>query len=106
MTWIYSCITSIFCSFMNNKENHIELLKGLSKLPLRTDVTLEEVGMEEALVYQQISEMSTNYTFWADNSMVPEVNAEMQKLGSMAITGEISVEELAAQMDQKVAELN
>ena len=95
-----------FCSFMNNKENHIELLKGLSKLPLRTDVTLEEVGMEEALVYRQISDMSTNYTFWADNSMVPEVNAEMQKLGSMAITGEISVEELAAQMDQKVAELN
>ena len=95
-----------FCSFMNNKEKHIELLKGLSKLPLRTDVTLEEVGMEEALVYQQTSEMSTNYTFWADNSMVPEVNAEMQKLGSMAITGEISVEELAAQMDQKVAELN
>lgn len=94
-----------FCSFMNNKENHIELLKGLSKLPLRTDVTLEEVGMSEELVYQQISKLGENYTFWADNSMVPEVNAEMQKLGAMAITGKMSVEEMAAKLDEKVQEL-
>lgn len=95
-----------FCSFMNNKENHIELLKGLSKLPLRTDVTLDEVGMSDDLVYQQVSKLAENYTFWADNSMVPEVNAEMQKLGAMAITGKMSVEEMATQLDKKAAELS
>lgn len=95
-----------FCSFMNNKENTIDLLSGLSKLPLRTDITLEEVGMADALVYQQITELGQNYTYWADNSMVPEVNAEMQKLGGMAITGKITVEELAQSLDQKAAELN
>lgn len=94
-----------FCSFMNNRENHIELLKGLSKLPLRTDVSLEDVGMKDEPVYQQVSKLGENYTFWADNSMVPEVNAEMQKLGSMAITGKMSVEEMAAQLDKKTAEL-
>lgn len=95
-----------FCSFFNNKENHIELLKGLSKLPLRTDVSLEDVGMNDDLVYQQISQLGENYTFWADNSMVSEVNAEMQKLGSMAITGKMSVEEMASQLDKKAAEVN
>lgn len=94
-----------FLSFMNNKENHIDLLAGLSKLPLRTDVTLEEVGMAEDLVYQQIVALSENYTYWADNSMVPEVNAEMQKLGALAITGKMSVDEMAEKLDQKAAEL-
>lgn len=94
-----------FLSFMNNKENHIDLLAGLSKLPLRTDVTLEEVGMAEDLVYQQIVTLSENYTYWADNSMVPEVNAEMQKLGALAITGKMSVDEMAEKLDQKAAEL-
>lgn len=94
-----------FLSFFNNKENHIDLLAGLSKLPLRTDVTLEEVGMAEDLVYQQIVKLSENYTYWADNSMVPEVNAEMQKLGSLAITGKMSIDEMAEKLDQKAAEL-
>lgn len=94
-----------FLSFLNNKENHIDLLAGLSKLPLRTDVTLEEVGMAEDLVYQQIVKLSENYTYWADNSMVPEVNAEMQKLGSLAITGKMSIDEMAEKLDQKAAEL-
>ena len=79
--------------------------KGLSKLPLRTDVSLEEVGMADALVYRQIVELSEHYTYWADNSMVPEVNAEMQKLGGLAITGKMDVDEIADKLDQKAAEL-
>lgn len=94
-----------FASFINNKENHIELLKGLSKLPIRTDVTLEDVGMSSSGVYQQIAKLGENYVFWADNSMVPEVNAEMQKLGSLVITGKMTVEEMAAKLDEKAAEL-
>lgn len=94
-----------FLSFMNNKENHIDLLAGLSKLPLRTDVTLEDVGMADDLVYQQIVKLGENYTYWADNSMVPEVNAEMQKLGGLAITGKMNVDEMAEKLDQKAAEL-
>ena len=94
-----------FLSFLDNKENHIDLLAGLSKLPLRTDVALNEVGMADDLVYQQIVKLSENYTYWADNSMVPEVNAEMQKLGGLAITGKMSIDEMAEKLDQKAAEL-
>ena len=94
-----------FLSFLNNKENHIDLLAGLSKLPLRTDVSLEEVEMDSDLVYQQIVKLSETYTYWADNSMVPEVNAEMQKLGSLAITGKMDIDEMAEKLDQKAAEL-
>lgn len=94
-----------FLSFLNNKENHIDLLAGLSKLPLRTDITLEEVGMADDLVYQQIVKLGENYTYWADNSMVPEVNAEMQKLGGLVITGKMSIDEMAEKLDQKAAEI-
>ena len=81
------------------------MLAGLSKLPLRSDVTLEEVGMADDLVYQQIVKLADNYTYWADNSMVPEVNAEMQKLGGLAITGKMGIEEMAEKLDQKAEEL-
>lgn len=37
--------------------------------------------------------------------MVPEVNAEMQKLGGLAITGKMSIDEMAEKLDQKAAEL-
>jgi len=94
-----------FCSFINNKENHILLLKGLSKLPIRSDVTLADVGMADKAIYKQVSDLGTNYVFWADNSMIPEVNAEMQKLGPLAITGKITPAELAAKLDAKAAEI-
>lgn len=94
-----------FLSFLDNKENHIDLLKSLSKLPLRTDITLEEVGMADALVYREIVKLSENYTYWADNSMVPEVNAEMQKLGGLVITGKMDIAEMTEKLDQKAAEM-
>ena len=68
-------------------------------------MTLEEVGMADDLVYQQIVKLADNYTYWADNSMVPEVNAEMQKLGGLAITGKMGIEEMAEKLDQKAEEL-
>lgn len=94
-----------FCSFMNNKENQMALLKNLSKFPTRTDITLEEVGMSGIQAYEQAQELASQYVYWADNSMLPEVNAEMQRLGGMAITGKMTVEEMAAELDKKASEL-
>jgi len=91
-------------SFINNKENHIALLKQQSKLPIRKDVTLEDLGRGGIPIYNKIFDLGGRYVFWADNSLVPDVNAEMQKLGALAITGKMSVEEMAQKLDQKAAE--
>jgi len=95
-----------FCSFVDNRENHIELLKTLSKFPIRKDISLEDIGMEGKPVFEQIAELAENYVYWADNSMVPEINAEMQKLGPLVITGKMTPQEMAKKLDQKAAELN
>lgn len=94
-----------FMSFLDSKENQISYLAGMSKLPLRKDISLEEAGMSDDLVYQQVAKMGENYTYWADNSMVPEVNAELQKLSALAITGKMDIDEMAEKLDQKAAEL-
>lgn len=94
-----------FISFMNNRENHINLLKGLSKLPIRTDVTAEDVGMSGNAVYDQVAKYGAHYIYWADNSMVPEVTAEMTALAPLVITGKMTVEEMAAKLDIKAAEV-
>lgn len=90
-----------FCSFLSQKENHIEILKAQGKLPLRKDVTLEDIGTNTSGVYQQMYDMSQNYVFWADNSMDADINSEMQKLGQMVITGKMTPEELAETLDKK-----
>jgi len=94
-----------FCSFINNKENHINLLKGLSKLPIRSDVTAEDVGMSGNKVYDQIAKYGKNYIYWADNSMVPELGAELTAMAPLVVTGKMSVEKMAEKLDVKAVEL-
>ena len=43
--------------------------------------------------------------FWADNSTVPDVNAELQKQSPLVLTGKMSVADFAAMLDQKAAEV-
>jgi len=94
-----------FISYMNNKENHITLLKGLSKLPIRNDVTAADVGMSGSKVFDQVAKYGANYIYWADNSMVPEISAEMTALAPLVVTGKMSVEEMAEKLDNKAAGL-
>jgi ABC-type glycerol-3-phosphate transport system substrate-binding protein len=94
-----------FLSFLNNRENHLELLKNLSKLPIRTDISLADLGWTDSAIYTRIYDLGQRYVYWADNSMIPDVTAEMQKLGAQVITGTMTVEEMAQKLDEKAAEL-
>lgn len=94
-----------FLSFISNKENHTALILAQSKLPLRTDVSAADIGIGETGASRQLFDKALNYVFWADNSMVPDVNAEMQKLGPLAITGKMPVLEMAKALDKKAAEM-
>lgn len=93
-----------FLSFISSKENLTQLINRQSKLALRSDIVAADLGIGEEGIWKQEFDAALNYVFWADNSMVPDVNAELQKLSPLALTGKMTVAELAEALDKKAAE--
>lgn len=94
-------------SFLNRKESSIALIKNLSGLPIRRDITLEDLGMESDLVYKKYYEWSQQgMCFWFNATIGPEVSTEIQKLGPLVLNGEMTVEAFAEALDNKVVEIN
>jgi raffinose/stachyose/melibiose transport system substrate-binding protein len=94
-----------FLSYLSNRENMISILKSQSKLPLRKDIAAADLGYGDTGVMRQEYDASLHYVFWADNSMVPDVNAEVQKVSPLVLTGKMTVADFAAQLDKKAAEV-
>lgn len=89
-----------FLSYVSNYENSVEMTKG-SGLSLRKDVTAADLGYEGDALYERYIDLINSHTFaWNDNSMQGDVANEFYKLSLMAVTGQITVEECAAQLDQ------
>lgn len=89
-----------FLSYVSNYENSIKICTGTG-LSLRKDVTAADLGYEGDALYERYFELINSHTFaWNDNSMQGDVANEFYKLSCMAITGQITVEECAAQLDQ------
>lgn len=94
-----------FLAWLSNKENSIRLGKHKSVLPLRRDISLEEYGYGENDIEKQIYEMSENLHVWHEYYMDPEVADFYMKFGTSAIIGELSVDDFAKKMDEKVVEI-
>ena len=89
-----------FLSYVSNYQNSIKICTGTG-LSLRKDVTAADLGYEGDALYERYFELINAHTFaWNDNSMQGDVATEFYKLSCMAITGQITVEECAAQLDQ------
>lgn len=94
-----------FCSYLSNKENHLKLLKNYPMLPLRKDITIKDLGWEGDSVMEKVYNIAQNYSYWTDNSMVPDIANECFSLGTLAVTGKMTPDELALKLDEKVQEL-
>lgn len=89
-----------FLSYVSNRDNSIAYCanQGLS---LRRDVTAADLGFENDALYERYIELVASHDFaWNDNSMQGDVANEFYRLSTMATTGQITVEECAAQLDQ------
>lgn len=89
-----------FLSYVSNRDNSIAYCanQGLS---LRRDVTAADLGYENDALYERYIELVASHDFaWNDNSMQGDVANEFYRLSTMATTGQITVEECAAQLDQ------
>jgi ABC-type glycerol-3-phosphate transport system substrate-binding protein len=94
-----------FMSFVNNKENSIILSKHWSLFPLRNDISATDLGYAGNPLYEKQMNMLDGIMYWPDNTQVPEVMNEWYKLGALAITGKMSPEEAARQLDAKAEEI-
>lgn len=89
-----------FLSFINNRENAITMVKLISKLPQRTDITPEDLGWAGNPVYEKAMAACNNLFPWNDNAMQSDVMNEYYKQTLLAVIGNITPEECAQALDQ------
>jgi ABC-type glycerol-3-phosphate transport system substrate-binding protein len=89
-----------FMSFLNSKAEVLELNKFQTKVPIRKDVTAQDLGIEPGSVQAKLLEWAKNYVFWVDNSLSAPVVNTFNKLLPLVLTGKMTPEELAAQLDK------
>lgn len=94
-----------FCSFLDSKESQLQLMKRLSMVPIRRDISKEELGWEDDEILAKVYELGQNYSYWSDNTMVPDVANECFSLGTLVVTGKMTPEELAQKLDEKALEI-
>lgn len=92
-----------FVSFLSSKEAVIEICKNMGCFPSRNDVTVEELGWSDDL-HRQMVEYSRSTAFWIDNSLPAEHIGELMTFFPNVVVGRMTPEELAQQIDAKVAE--
>lgn len=89
-----------FMSFLNSKDEVLKLNEFQTKVPVRKDVTEADLGLKPGSIGSKLIQWSKNYVFWVDNSLSASVVDEFNKLLPLVLTGKMTPEELAQQLDK------
>jgi raffinose/stachyose/melibiose transport system substrate-binding protein len=91
--------------FIRHLESKDETLKMLERfpglIPLRKDIDLDQFAWASDPLVKKVRAISDNYVYWVDNSMSAEVYEKYQRMQILAMTGKITPEEYAAEMDKR-----
>lgn len=88
-----------FLSFINSKEEVLKFYETQTKVPVRKDLTAEDLKLEPGSVGDKLFQWSANYVFWVDNSLSGEVVDSFTKLLPLVLTGKMTPEDFAAELD-------
>jgi len=89
-----------FCSFINSKDEVLKFYKVQTKVPIRKDLTQEDLGLKPGSIGAKLFDWSQNYVFWVDNSLSSPVVDDFAKLLPLVLVGEMTPQELAEQLDK------
>jgi raffinose/stachyose/melibiose transport system substrate-binding protein len=89
-----------FLSFLNSKPEVLLLNKVQTKVPVRKDVTAADLGYQPGSIGEKLIGWSKNYIFWIDNSLSPTVVDDFNKLLPLVLTGKMTPEDFAKQLDK------
>jgi raffinose/stachyose/melibiose transport system substrate-binding protein len=93
-------MTTKLLSFLNSKDEVLKLGEFQTVVPIRKDITAADLKLEPGTLGDQLFTWSKNYVFWVDNSLSPVVVDDFNKLLPLVLTGKMSPEDLAAQLDK------
>jgi len=91
-------------SFLNSKEEFLQFSKVQTVMPVRKDVTAEDLQIKPGSVAAQMFEWAQNYTFWVDNELSGPVVDDFNKLLPLVLTGKMTPLEFAQQVDKDKAQ--
>ena len=86
--------------YITSKEEMIEYYKISPGIPMRTDITVEEIGLADDPLYTEAIGLRSNIVYWADNVMSAEAASTFSQFASQVLVGNMTVEDLARQMDE------
>jgi raffinose/stachyose/melibiose transport system substrate-binding protein len=91
--------------FLNSKAEVLQWLKVQSVLPIRTDITPEELGVASDPLQSKILGWSRGtILWWPDNVLDSNPMGELAKLSPVLVTGKMNPLQVARQMDEKLAD--
>ncbi len=90
-------------SFLSSKAEVLEFQKVQSKVPVRTDVTAQELGWKEGSIPIKLQEWSKRYIYFIANCLTPNVVDDFYKLTPLTLTGKMTPRQLGEELDKKVA---
>jgi raffinose/stachyose/melibiose transport system substrate-binding protein len=93
-------MTAKLLSFLNSKAEVLKLSEFQTIVPIRKDISAEELKLQPGTIAAQMFEWSKNYVFWVDNSLSPAVVDDFNKLLPLVLTGKMTPEDFAAQLDK------
>jgi raffinose/stachyose/melibiose transport system substrate-binding protein len=96
----YPEMTAKLLSFLNSKDEVLKLSEFQTVVPIRKDITAADLKLEPGSLGDQLFTWSKNYVFWVDNSLSPVVVDDFNKLLPLVLTGKMTPEDLAVQLDK------
>ena len=87
-------------SFLNSKDEVLKLNEFQTIVPIRKDITTADLKLQPGSIGDQMFNWSKNYIFWVDNSLSPVVVDDFNKLLPLVLTGKMTPEDFAAQLDK------
>lgn len=87
-------------SFLNSKDEFLKLSKVQTVMPIRKDITAEEMGIAPGSIAAKMFDWSQRYTFWVDNELSGPVVDDFNKLLPLVLTGKMTPLEFAQQLDK------
>jgi len=87
-------------SFLNSKDEVLKLNEFQTIVPIRKDITAADLKLQPGSIGDQMFKWSQNYIFWVDNSLSPVVVDDFNKLLPLVLTGKMTPENFAAQVDK------
>lgn len=89
-------------SFLNSKDEVIRAQQVMMVPPVRTDLSVEELGWSKDPEFAKVFPYTKSYIYWIDNLLPGGVAEVFYKQTPLVALGKMTAKELAAQMDKNV----